>query len=285
MPTFINAAVGAPLTLRVDGDGNTSSDGDVGVEGREGPTGVAPQIQGQAQGQWYPPNQTHGAYFYAMSSPKRRTPTGMEPQGYFDPLYFPAGVNVGGHHNLSVGESALVNEIMKDGHAQSLGVDGGPGKDEGTGGGGEEETHVSDDGDDEKDDEGDDDADGDADDSGKGEDQDQEARDTSPPSFKDKEGDRRSTKGASFAESIISRTQSLPTSNGPYHHTWMSMDSKGKGRVAGLGVQVHSDLEKMIENAPHSIKTNGSLSAPMLGQGCGQDTSEDDDDEIWEIGR
>jgi len=69
---FINAAVGAPVHVH-------------------SPTG----------------HPTHGAYFYAMSSPKKGPPTGTEPKGYFDPMYFPPG---GG----DVGGSRLVNEIMRD---------------------------------------------------------------------------------------------------------------------------------------------------------------------------
>ena len=63
-PTFINAAIGAPLTMR-GGDGDASE---------EKSAGVHEQVQrGQGQvppGQQYHQNQTHGAYFYAMSSPR-----------------------------------------------------------------------------------------------------------------------------------------------------------------------------------------------------------------------
>ena len=171
VPTFINAAVGAPLAMRGGGGADVSEEGSAGVQEQA----QAQQGQGQA-GQWYQQNQSHGSYFYAMSSPRRRTPTGMEPKGYFDPLFFPAGVNVcgdgsGGGYSSSVGESgALVNEIMKDGRAESLGVEigkeGGRGKGMGRKGEGEEETHISDDGDDEKDsgDDADDDDDDDDDD-------------------------------------------------------------------------------------------------------------------------
>lgn len=185
-PTFINAAVGAPLNMR-GGGGGADMNG-------EGSAAVQEQAQAQqGQGQWYHQNnQTHGSYFYAMSSPKRRTPTGMEPKGYFDPLYFPAGVNVcgngaaGGGYSSSVGGSgALVNEIMKDGRAESLGVEigkeGGRGMGMGRKGEGEEETHISDDGDDEKD-SGNDADDDDDDDSGElaEEGENQEAHDTDP---------------------------------------------------------------------------------------------------------
>ena len=180
VPTFINAAVGAPLAMRSGAD--TSE---------EGPNGTREQSQA---GQWYHQNQSHGSYFYAMSSPRRRTPTGMEPKGYFDPLFFPVEANVcgdgGGRFSSSVGGSgALVNEIMKDGRAESLGVDMGKevgkGKRMGRKGGGEEETHISDDGDDEKDsgdDADDDDDDDDDDDSGEQaeDEKDQEAHDTDP---------------------------------------------------------------------------------------------------------
>ena len=227
VPTFINAAVGAPLTMKVD-DGDASGDGGVASEVVGGPAGVAAPIQGQGQGQgqWYHQNQTHGAYFYAMSSPRRRTPTGMEPTGYFDPLYFPAGVSVGGYTS-SMGGSALVNEIMKDGHAHALGVEVGPrtgGKDGGGTGKGEEETQVSDDGEDEEEDSGDDDVDGDADaegeadDDGEGEDEEeenQEAQDSRPP---DEDGDRRAVKATLFDESSISRSQSLPVPKAHHHH-------------------------------------------------------------------
>ena len=169
-PTFINAAVGAPLNMRGGGAADPNEEGSAGVQDQA----QAQQGQGQV-GQWYHPNnQTHGSYFYAMSSPKRRTPTGMEPKGYFDPLYFPAGVNVcgnsaggGGGYSSSVGGSgALVNEIMKDGRAESLGVEMGKegGRGIGRNGEEEEEPHISDDGDDEKD--SGDDADDDDDDSG-----------------------------------------------------------------------------------------------------------------------
>ena len=189
LPTFINAAVGAPLNMRGGGGGSA----DTNEEGSAGLQEQAQAQQGQA-GQWYHPNQTHGSYFYAMSSPRRRTPTGMEPKGYFDPLYFPAGVNVcngngnGGGYSSSVGGSgALVNEIMKDGRAESLGVE--VGKEEGRGRGvgrkgeGGEETHIlSHYGDDEKDsgNDADDDADDDDGDSGEQaeEGENQEAHDT-----------------------------------------------------------------------------------------------------------
>jgi hypothetical protein len=183
VPTFINAAVGAPLAMQ--GGGADMSEAPAGAQEQT----QAQQGQGQGQaGQWYQ-NQTHGSYFYAMSSPRRRTPTGMEPKGYFDPLFFPVGVNVcdggGGGYSSSVGGSgALVNEIMKDGRAESLGVE--MGKEEGRGKGmkrkgeGEEEMHISDDGDDEKD--SGDDADVDDDDSGEQaeEEENQEAHDTDP---------------------------------------------------------------------------------------------------------
>ena len=182
VPTFINAAVGAPLNMR--GGAGTNEEGSAGQE-------QGPAQQGQS-GQWYHPNQSHGSYFYAMSSPRRRTPTGMEPKGYFDPLYFPAGVNVcgnsggGGGYSSSVGgSSALVNEIMKDGRAESLGVE--IGKEEGRGRGmgrkgeGEEETHISDDGDDEKDSGNDADDDDDGDSGGQAEEgENREVHDTDP---------------------------------------------------------------------------------------------------------
>jgi hypothetical protein len=182
-PTFINAAVGAHLNMRGSGGGaDTNEDGSACVQEQ-----VQAQ-QGQGQGQWYHPSQSHGSYFYAMSSPKRRTPTGMEPKGYFDPLYFPAGVNVCGNggvgYSSSVGGSgALVNEIMKDGRAESLGVEmgkeGGSGRGIGRKGEGEEETHISDD---EKDsgNDADDDDDDDDDDSGEQAEENREAHDTDP---------------------------------------------------------------------------------------------------------
>lgn len=185
-PTFINAAVGAPLTLRGGGSG----------EGNEERSAA----QSQPQDQWYHQNQTHGSYFYAMSSPRRKSPTGKEPKGYFDPLYFPAGVNVGGY-SPSVGRSTLVNEIMKDGRAQSLGVEVGE-EGEGGGRGEEEETHISDDGDDQKDN----DADGDDDDDDSEEDErNQEAH--GPPASATEDGDRRRIFSG---ESSIARSQSLP---------------------------------------------------------------------------
>ena len=247
VPTFINAAVGAPLTMR-GGDGDASEEGSAGVHEQ------AQQGQGPVpSGQRYYHNQTHGAYFYAMSSPRRKTPTGMEPKGYFDPLFFPAGVNVGssgggggGGYSSSVGGSgALVNEIMKDGRAQNLDVE--EGRRKGVGRGEEEETHISDDGDDEKDSGDDDDVDGDDDDSGEGESAEEgenlEAQDTDtcPSTSEDKDGDRRPNKGAgagaSFwnsSESSISRTQSLslnvshPQQQQQQQHTWRGL---GGGEV------------------------------------------------------
>ena len=183
VPTFINAAVGAPLTMG-GGGADTSEEGSAGVQ----EPAQAQQGQGQA-GQWYYQNQSHGSYFYAMSSPRRRTPTGMEPKGYFDPLFFPAGVNVcddgsGGYSSSVGGNGTLVNEIMKDGRAESMGVEIGKeevrGRGRGRKGGGEKGMHTSDDGDDEKD--SGDDADVDDDDSGEQaeEVENQEAHDTDP---------------------------------------------------------------------------------------------------------
>ena len=186
VPTFINAAVGAPLAMRGGGGADTSEGESAGVQEQ------TQQGQGQA-GQWCHQNESHGSYFYAMSSPRRRTPTGMEPKGYFDPLFFPAGVNVcddgGGGYSSSVGGSgALVNEIMKDGRAESLGVEIGNGEGRGKGmgrkGEGGEETHISDDGDDEKDSGDDTDGDDDDDDDDSGEQaevgRNQKAHDTNP---------------------------------------------------------------------------------------------------------
>ena len=258
VPTFINAAVGAPLTMRGGGE-------DTGGEGPAGAQEPAQAQQRQVPGQWYHQNQTHGSYFYAMSSPRRKTPTGMEPKGYFDPLFFPVGVNVGnggggGGYSSSVGGSgALVNDIMKDGRGESLGVGGRMEEEKGEGRrkvmrrGGEEETHISDDGDDEKD--SDDSADGDDDDSGegepevKGENQEAQYTDTRSPTSEEKESDRRPNKGAgtgalfgSTSESSISRTQSLPLNVSHYQqqqqHTWRSLG----------GVQVFTDLDEAIEN-------------------------------------
>ena len=167
VPTFINAAVGAPLNMRGGGGTDTNEEGSADIQEQV----KAQQGQGQI-GQWYHQNQSHGSYFYAMSSPKRRTPTGMEPKGYFDPLYFPAGANVcddGGYSSNVGGSGALVNEIMMDGRAESLGVEMRKGEGRGKGRGrkgGEEEAHISDDGDDEKDSGNDADDDDDDDDSG-----------------------------------------------------------------------------------------------------------------------
>jgi hypothetical protein len=257
-PTFINAAVGAPLTMR-GGDGDASEEGSAGVHEQ------AQQGQGQVSpGQWYHQPQTHGAYFYAMSSPRRKTPTGMEPKGYFDPLFFPAGVNVGssggggggggGGYSSSVGGSgALVNEIMKDGRAQNLDVE--EGRRKGVGRGEEEETHISDDGDDEKDSGDDDDVDGDDDDSGDGEPakegEDLEAHDTDtyPSTSEGKDGDRRPTKGAgagaSFwnsSESSISRTQSLPLNVSHPHQ-------QQQHTCRGLGGEVFTVSDEGVEDA------------------------------------
>ncbi|KAJ3516483.1 hypothetical protein NLJ89_g1089 [Agrocybe chaxingu] len=63
-----------------------------------GPPGLAPPpppgLAPPAPPTQLPPgyHATHGAYFYAMSSPRRGAPTGLEPKGYFDPMYFPANV-------------------------------------------------------------------------------------------------------------------------------------------------------------------------------------------------
>lgn len=89
---WINAAVGAPVHV-----GNAPAGGGTG----------AADAQAAAGGYQYT---THGAYFYAMSSPKRTTATGTEPKGYFDPLYFPPG-------------SALVNEIAGDSSGSASGGD------------------------------------------------------------------------------------------------------------------------------------------------------------------
>ncbi len=67
------AAVGAPVHV-----GNAPAGGGAG----------AADAQAAAGGYQYA---THGAYFYAMSSPKRTTATSTEPKGYFDPRYFPPG--------------------------------------------------------------------------------------------------------------------------------------------------------------------------------------------------
>lgn len=232
-PTFINAAVGAPLTLRGGGDASG-----------EGPDGTA-QEQRQ-QGQWYHQDQTHGAYFYAMSSPRRKTSSGMEPKGYFDPSYFPAGMNVGGYTS-SMGESALVNEIMKDGHAESLGVEARGRKEEGRGR--EEETDVSGDGDDEGD-SGDDDEDSDGKDA---------AHDTHPPSCGDKDGDRSNKGGLSGGEgdSSVSRAQSLPAPNISREHS------------RRRGVEIHSKSEGAIKNARSVIP--GSTPIPGGEQGESED--------------
>ena len=269
VPTFINAAVGAPLTMRGGGE----------VTGEGGPAaGVQEQTQGQGQvrlGQRYHQNQTHGAYFYAMSSPKRNTATGMEPKGYFDPLFFP-GVNVGGNVGRGGGEGgdswnvggsdALVGEIMKDGHAQSLGVvaveKDEEGRRKGIGRGGEEETHISDDGDDEKD-SGDDDDDDDSEPAEEGKNKETYDTDTCPPTSEGhKDGDRRPNKGVgagalfgSRSESSISRTQSLPLNvsrrqQQQQQHNWrdlggmeVSTDSdEGIGKARGVQIPTKAGL-------------------------------------------
>ncbi|KIM46674.1 hypothetical protein M413DRAFT_260685 [Hebeloma cylindrosporum] len=119
----INAAVGAP----------------VHVVQMHSPLGMVrmqqqqQQGQGQGQGGPMPPphggHPTHGAYFYAMSSPKKGPPTGMEPQGYFDPMHFPVGAVLPGVVNDAEGgmqmqsqsqsqalqTSGLANEVVQDG--------------------------------------------------------------------------------------------------------------------------------------------------------------------------
>ncbi|PPQ81935.1 hypothetical protein CVT25_013783 [Psilocybe cyanescens] len=98
---FINAAVGAPV--HVHSPGGAGVGGHAGGAGSPGHGAMVP-MYGQGH-----PHVTHGAYFYAMSSPKKGPPSGMEPKGYFDPMYFPAGgVGVG------VGGSGLANEVMRD---------------------------------------------------------------------------------------------------------------------------------------------------------------------------
>ena len=108
----INAAVGAPVHVH-------------------SPLGMV-HIQQQQQGQAGPTmmphggHPTHGAYFYAMSSPRKGSPTGMEPQGYFDPMYFPVGAVVPGmdaeengteiqSKSQAMQESGLANEVVRDG--------------------------------------------------------------------------------------------------------------------------------------------------------------------------
>jgi len=112
----INAAVGAP----------------VHVVQMHSPLGMVHMQQQQQQGQPGPMphggHPTHGAYFYAMSSPKKGPPTGMEPQGYFDPMYFPVGAVVPGTDAESEMEtqsksqalqtSGLANEVVQDGVEQ-----------------------------------------------------------------------------------------------------------------------------------------------------------------------
>ena len=99
----INAAVGAPVHVHV-----------------HSPLGMVhiPQQQQQQQGQAGP--MPHGAYFYAMSSPRKGPPTGMEPQGYFDPMYFPVGMDAeNGTESQSKSQamqaSGLANEVVRDG--------------------------------------------------------------------------------------------------------------------------------------------------------------------------
>ena len=111
----INAAVGAPVHV-------------VQVHSPLGMVHIQQQQQ-QQQGQAGPISHgghpTHGAYFYAMSSPKKGPPTGMEPQGYFDPMYFPVGAVVPGMDTESGMEtqsksqvlqtSGLANKVVRDG--------------------------------------------------------------------------------------------------------------------------------------------------------------------------
>ncbi|PPR06524.1 hypothetical protein CVT24_001443 [Panaeolus cyanescens] len=113
---FINPAVGAPVhhvpmsavgmnmnmmgvPLMAMGRVNMNMNMNVNMSvSSEGPDTAVAQGQGQGQdGQAgdmmagtvnVPMGVPHGAYFYAMASPKR-TGTGTEPQGYFDPMYFP----------------------------------------------------------------------------------------------------------------------------------------------------------------------------------------------------
>jgi hypothetical protein len=82
-------------------------------------------MQQQQQGQQQMQMQ-HGGYFYAMSSPHEGggVQTGMEPQGYFDPMYFPVGAVVPGFgdgqtesqsQSQSLQTSGLANEVVQDG--------------------------------------------------------------------------------------------------------------------------------------------------------------------------
>lgn len=98
---FINAAVGAPVHLHSP-EGMPIPPGHPGAMVAHG-HGYPPSMQ------LTPPHMSHGAYFYAMSGAKKGSASGMEPKGYFDPMYFPAGSVVN-----SIGGSALANEILQD---------------------------------------------------------------------------------------------------------------------------------------------------------------------------
>ncbi|KAF9530169.1 hypothetical protein CPB83DRAFT_187197 [Crepidotus variabilis] len=90
---FINAAVGAPVHVS-----------QVPIHPMHSPQHVYAGAP--------PPHVSHGAYFYAMSSPKSGPTTGLEPQGYFDPMYFPAAATVG--YGGGNGGSSLVHEYVQE---------------------------------------------------------------------------------------------------------------------------------------------------------------------------
>ncbi|KAF9473323.1 hypothetical protein BDN70DRAFT_885949 [Pholiota conissans] len=107
---WINAAVGAPVHV-----------------------GEHPPAQSPHHGQGPTPHAyaTHGSYFYAMSSPKK-APSGHEPKGYFDPMYFPASASgYGGYVAATAGAGAGDSS----GLAKEVGVQA---KEGGDGGGGVE---------------------------------------------------------------------------------------------------------------------------------------------------
>ncbi|KAF9051653.1 hypothetical protein BJ165DRAFT_904829 [Panaeolus papilionaceus] len=131
---FINPAVGAPVhhvpmatvgmnmnmmgvPLMAMGNVNMNMNMNVNMSvnagGGEGGEGqgqrhdmAAPDGQGSGSavmmGMNVPMGVPHGAYFYAMSSPKRAG-TGAEPQGYFDPNYFPMALQQQQQHHGDAG--------------------------------------------------------------------------------------------------------------------------------------------------------------------------------------
>jgi len=114
---FINAAGGAPVYVHSPGHGPPLPHG-YQLGHPVSPRYAYPHPQGHPPHPLVTPPHypvTHGAYLYATSSPRKgAAPTGVEPKGYFDPMYFRAGVTSNG----------LANEAMRDKDSPSEARDG-----------------------------------------------------------------------------------------------------------------------------------------------------------------